>query len=178
MGHRPYEQRLRVWTLRVLSRIGIDDGCWLWHGQLDHGGYGTVARPNRDGVGKRSGAHRVVYELLVGPIPDCLQLDHLCRNRRCVNPSHLEPVTASENLRRSQSAFVVCGRGHAMTPENIRHRKDGTRLCKLCDRLRRKKSYQNHRDKYVEYARRRRAAVQYPDCRGKVTFKRIDQVKA
>lgn len=71
-------------------------GCWEWDGTLSVEGYG-VFRENY----RQIKAHRWTYEQFVGPIPDGLTIDHLCRNRRCVNPAHLEPVTAGENARRS-----------------------------------------------------------------------------
>lgn len=74
------------------SRI---DGCWEWTGPKTAGGYGLFAQTS---------AHRAVYERLRGPIPEGLDLDHLCRNRGCVNPAHMEPVTRSENLRRGYTA--------------------------------------------------------------------------
>lgn len=82
---------------RVFAHIEADTGgCWLWTGPTDRDGYarqvgwyGALARP-----------HRLIYEVLVGPIPDGLQIDHLCRVKRCVNPEHLEPVTTQENTRR------------------------------------------------------------------------------
>lgn len=70
-------------------------GCWLWTGTLNGAGYGTYRVD-----GQTVGAHRHVYEVERGPIPEGLHLDHLCSVRRCVNPSHLEPVTPSENIRR------------------------------------------------------------------------------
>lgn len=73
--------------------------CWLWTGSLTWDGYGLFRENNR-----RTGAHRFAYEYHVGPIPAGLQLDHLCRVRNCVNPDHLEPVTASENTRRAYAA--------------------------------------------------------------------------
>lgn len=72
------------------------DGCWLWAGTILPSGYGQF----RVGLG-RARAHRFAYELLVGEIPEGLTIDHLCRNIRCVNPDHLEPVTAAENVRRA-----------------------------------------------------------------------------
>ena len=70
--------------------------CWLWTAACDHGGYGYLHIESRRGSPK-TGAHRVAYKLLVGPIPDGLDIDHLCRVPACVRPSHLEPVTRSEN---------------------------------------------------------------------------------
>ena len=83
----------------ILARVDTSpgpDSCWPWRGQVNRGGYG-VARYKR----RTTTAHRAIYRILVGPIPDGLELDHLCRNRLCVNPAHLEPVTHLENVRRA-----------------------------------------------------------------------------
>lgn len=86
----------RLWS--KVDKTG-PGGCWLWIGTINGAGYGTF-RLN----GETIGAHRAVYEHVVGPIPAGLHIDHLCRVRNCVNPEHLEPVTPSENIRRAQEA--------------------------------------------------------------------------
>ncbi len=102
-------------------------GCWLWIAASARG-YGRV-----DVNGKLSQAHRVVYEILRGPIPDGLQLDHLCRVRCCVNPDHLEPVTLAENVRRGIYLTTICKRGHKWTPENTYIvPQTGARQCRTC----------------------------------------------
>lgn len=107
-------------------------GCWLWLGSLDRGGYGKLA----------SGAiaHRVVYEQHKGPIPEGRQLDHLCRQRSCVNPDHLEPVTRRENVIRGnvsrgadRTGKPFCKHGHALTPENT-YTGRGWDECRVCRR--------------------------------------------
>ena len=110
-----------------------DSGCWEWTGALNSRGYGAV------GVfGVSKSTHRVAYELLVGPIPDDLQIDHLCRNKPCCNPEHLEPVTALTNMQRRPDVNKThCLRGHEMTPENtvIKATKTGSGKivnCRIC----------------------------------------------
>lgn len=96
---------------RIAARVDFGD-CWEWTGFVNVNGYGKAGR---------GWAHRVVWATLVGPIPEGLVLDHLCKNRRCVNPDHLEPVTQLENNRRGDGTVgrTHCVGGHALTPENV-----------------------------------------------------------
>lgn len=98
-------------------------GCWLWTAYRDPKGYGRL---QAEGGGRVNLAHRDVYERLVGPIPEGLTLDHLCKTPSCVNPAHLEPVTGAENTRRGRAgevrrairrAVTQCKNGHEYLPE-------------------------------------------------------------
>lgn len=116
--------------------VNTQSGCWEWVAYVDPRGYGRLSWHNRPGYG-----HRAVYELLVGPIPAGLTLDHLCRVRRCVNPAHLEPVTNRENLARGKapSAATIrafdsgrCIRGHDVTQPDALRVDAGGRRCVEC----------------------------------------------
>ncbi len=108
------------------------DGCWLWSGYSKNGRYGWIKID-----GQSTPVHRAMYEWIVGPIPDGLTIDHLCRNTFCVNPLHMEPVTVKENILRSQGLGAInarkthCKNGHEFTPENTRTA-DGRRSCREC----------------------------------------------
>jgi len=114
-------------------------GCWIWIAVKNRGGYGFVSRGAK-GDGNIY-AHRLAYEVLVGPIPAGLQVDHLCRIPSCVNPAHMELVSRRENILRSDgltarnSRKVVCIRGHHFTNK----RASGARRCIECERIARAK---------------------------------------
>jgi hypothetical protein len=114
------------------------DGCWIWLGGRDNTGYGRLTF---EGVHDR--AHRVSYATFVGPIPDGLFIDHLCRVPACINPAHLEPVTNKENCDRGikSSRKTHCDYGHELTPENTYNRSRGTRECRRCGNERDRRRY-------------------------------------
>lgn len=129
MRHRTLADRL--WS-RVVKHPG---GCWEWTGGANErdGSYGRIHHGS-DQPKKRYLVHRLAYELLVGPIPAGMTLDHLCRNSRCVNPDHLEPVTLAENSSRGIKK-VLCSKGHAFTTENT-YWYHGRRVCRTCSNRR------------------------------------------
>jgi hypothetical protein len=110
------------------------DGCWQMKVSLSEWGYGRIKHEGRQVM-----VHRLAYEAFVGPIPEGLVIDHLCRNRGCINPDHLEAVTESENIRRGTSPTAAnarkthCKHGHEFTPENT-YLKGTWRICRICQR--------------------------------------------
>lgn len=119
------------------AKVDKAGDCWPWRGSVGTHGYGQhmINTKNRR-------AHRVAYELVFGPIPSGLTLDHLCRNKRCVNPAHLEPVTVQENIRRSDCPSALnarkthCKRGHEFTPATTYITPAGSRQCRKCQAVR------------------------------------------
>lgn len=146
---------------RFWDKVEKTDECWVWTAAKT-AGYGRFWQD-----GKMLNAHRVAYEMLVGPIPDGLQLDHLCRNRACVRPDHLEVVTQQENISRgdvgrhgnnanagsNNREKTHCARGHEYTPENTYLTKQGPdgrqrhRNCRECQREANRRSYWKKKDK-------------------------------
>lgn len=120
--------------------------CWLWTRCLSRAGYGQIRLH-----GATQYTHRWAYTQLVGPIPEGLELDHLCRNFACMNPSHLEAVTHKENMVRAQQKIVCC-RGHTYDQANTWMSRYGHRQCKACNRERHLRYYREGR-----YPRRSRA---------------------
>lgn len=138
-----FDQVVEEFYLRFEEKLSLDQetGCWNWIGFQDGKGYGRVSM-----LGRPRMAYRVAYELYCERIPDGLHLDHLCRNPKCCNPEHLEPVTHAENVRRGHGPEVArtrwlkqshCKHGHALSGENliITTRQ---RVCRTCVNERKK----------------------------------------
>jgi hypothetical protein len=120
---------------RLTRYFTVGGGCWEWTGLRNSAGYGLIRSGQR-----RLMAHRALYEFLVDPVPEGLEMDHLCRNRKCVNPDHLEPVTHRVNMLRGQTlpaanvAKTECPRGHPYDGLNTRLWR-GQRHCRECNKL-------------------------------------------
>ena len=129
----PRDPLERLWGKLCVT----DDGCWLFTGHCDPQGYGRIHSGGRGTPVVYP--HRLVYERLVGPIPEGLTLDHLCRVRRCCQPAHLEPVTVMENIYRGQNAYIraglagTCLKGHT---DDFYTSPAGKRQCRTCRRER------------------------------------------
>lgn len=125
---------------RFWAKVTKTETCWLWTGSSTKAGYGqfTVNR-------KTIMAHRYSYELVNGPIPEGLHMDHLCKVTSCVNPAHLEAVTPYVNLMRADNPSAInkrrtkCKNGHPLSGDNLAIRKNGNRKCIACEKARNKK---------------------------------------
>lgn len=153
-SHKPIPSLSPAQIERFWTRVGVQmydtDACWEWTGRLELNGYARVRLFDR-----KYYVHRVAYTLARGPIPDGLTLDHLCRNRRCANPGHLEAVTGSENTLRGTAFSAInakkthCPRGHKLVRVNGQR----TRPCLECRRLPAQRRWADR------YARRRASGL-------------------
>jgi HNH endonuclease len=151
----PFEDTL--WSeiaQRLTAGSRISGSCIEYQASINEKGYGVIQVK-----GRRMFAHRLSYVLCHGPVPHGKELDHLCRNRACINPDHLEPVTRRENILRGIAPSAInarrthCTRGHELTPENTYHPpcEPNSRFCRACRLLR--------RPHYNQQRRERRAAL-------------------
>ena len=148
MPRTPVSPEIRFW-----AKVDKSGDCWRWTAFTDADGYGIFGIAESRSVR----AHRFAYEASVGPIPDGLELDHLCHtrdldcpggdddpHRSCVNPAHLEPVTGSVNIMRGRglgtlnASREVCIRGHSLSGDNLYVQPDGKRMCRECKRARKR----------------------------------------
>lgn len=126
-------------TERFLAKV-VKGDCWEWIAFRDRDGYGKFFTHKVNGYAVKEYAHRWSYSRWVGLIPAGMEIDHLCRNRGCVRPDHLEPVTDKVNNARSNSLSARrarqthCRNGHELTPENVRLSARNQRRCRICDR--------------------------------------------
>ena len=144
-------------TIRFWAKVSVaQDGCWVWTGATNDRGYGVINSGGSSPITLY--AHRLAYEAFIsGSIPEGLELDHLCRVPRCVNPEHLEPVTHQENVRRGISLAALhaakthCVHGHLFDEANTYIRRDnGTRQCRQCAYLRQRESELRRRNRTIE----------------------------
>jgi hypothetical protein len=122
---------------KPIGYIIQENGCWEWTGYRTPAGYGGARDPRRHR--KTIAAHRLLWELSVGPIAAGMTVDHLCRNRICVNPAHMEIVTGPENTRRGGNAIKThCPRGHPYEGRHLYRTRQNSRNCRTCHSQRRR----------------------------------------
>jgi hypothetical protein len=137
---------------RFWSKVEKTNYCWNWKGRLNGGGYGQFWYKR-----KRVLSHRIAYEFIKGKISEKMTIDHLCRNRSCVNPNHMEVVTNKENILRGISPCAInskkthCKRGHKFSGDNLRINTNNSRSCRECDRLYSKARRQNNLSSFVTW---------------------------
>lgn len=146
-GHQPKRESAEARFARMHT-VDKATGCWNWTGTMRGNGYGRLKVGSRyTGDRRDEEAHRFSYEMHKGRIPDGLQLDHLCRNTLCVNPDHLEAVTARVNTLRSENPAAKnarktrCPKGHELAGDNLYVSRDGQRGCRTCRSATRRAHY-------------------------------------
>lgn len=112
---------------RFWAKVEKGEGCWAWRGSRSANGYGRFYLN-----GRTVAAHRVAFALAGGTLASGEEIDHTCRHKWCVNPTHLDPATRAANLRRHFDRVGVCKRGHPRTVENLKVNREGHRLCAIC----------------------------------------------
>jgi hypothetical protein len=152
------EQRMVEFEGQFWMKVEKTPECWLWNGAIKPNGYGRFS-PKQD---FDVYAHRFAYELLKGPIPEGKEIDHLCRNRRCVNPEHLEAVTHAVNLfrgntiNRKAAQTTHCPKGHPLIEGNLvlsHLYSRGKRECRTCEIERQRRKYDKIRKRPLKVAR-------------------------
>lgn len=144
--------------------INKETGCWEWQAGLDGKGYSAFCVRKRMKIG-----HRISYNIYVGEIPKGLVIDHLCKNIKCVNPAHMEPVTQKDNILRGEAPSSLqaqqthCLEGHPLFGENLFITKDGKRVCRQCRKNYYYKDLEATRKYQREYARKRRQRLKKED---------------
>lgn len=130
-------------SARFWAKVSKTDDCWVWFGATNSKGYGCLGVDGRGYL-----AHRVAYAEEVGPIPDGMQINHICGIKPCVRPDHLEVVDASGNIRHARgtglmapsllsqdnSTKLICRNGHPYSPDNTYVNPQGHRVCRTCKR--------------------------------------------
>lgn len=160
-----YERKIQPLAERFWPKVIKTEGCWIWTANMTHpkGGYGRILTGGR----RFELAHRVAYKLVKREIPEGMTLDHLCRNRLCVNPDHLEPVTMRENILRGESPTAIrfrrgtCDKGHPYA-EGSRGR-----ICKIC-----KKNYDSIRYSELQEETKKRVREYYQEHKEEINQRR------
>lgn len=144
----------QLWD-KIAKKLIVTSGCWGWRGEHLRNGY--CAMRNRP-KGRTFLVHRLTYEELIGPIPPGLHIDHLCRERSCVNPFHCEPTSCAENIKRGLlgGPREVCKQGHPLDAQNTYIRRStGDRRCRTCQRaLEARRPKRVHKNRYIKKADR------------------------
>lgn len=132
--------------MKTREDVSLDD-CWIIATYKMPTGYGKLCEPRGNSTAGYL-AHRVMYEDAYGPIPAELQIDHICDNKSCINPEHLQAVTRRQNMRKYYKPNS-CNKGHELTPDNVvyelKNTKNGcrSRVCRICKNARLRKYYRN-----------------------------------
>jgi hypothetical protein len=138
---------------KLMSKVEKqENGCWIYTGPKFKNGYGRFYYPDNGQF-----AHRFSYEHFNGSIPKGLQIDHLCMNKLCVNPEHLEAVTLQENIRRFNKTRTHCKRGHEFTKENTYLKNGNKRICRICNAMHGKAYQDSHKVEILAKQKAKRA---------------------